>query len=126
MDTGSGPAIIGAMTDSQPDEVRALLDGLRVDGDAVLVPVKAHPGARREGVEGVHAGALKVSCRAAPDQGKATIALGALLARLMGVAPSQVVCVKGVAARDKVYAVRSLDLEGVRRVLAQVLAGGAP
>ena len=114
------------MSAVDPEQLRVLLEGLATDGEAVLVPVRAHPGARREGVEGVHAGALKLTCRAAPDKGQATIALGALLARLMGVAPSQVTCVRGVASRDKVYAVRSLDLEGVRRVLAAALEGRAP
>ncbi|MGE3776880.1 MAG: DUF167 domain-containing protein, partial [Pirellulaceae bacterium] len=37
----------------------------------VVLPVRAHPGARREEVRGEHDGALKVSVAAAPEKGKA-------------------------------------------------------
>ncbi|TXT33772.1 MAG: hypothetical protein FD138_1796, partial [Planctomycetota bacterium] len=53
---------------------------LETHPQGIIVPVKAQPGARRNGVAGEHAGALKVQVTQAPEDGKATDAVLELLA----------------------------------------------
>lgn len=102
------------------------LDGLRERQGALLIPVRAHPGARREGPGGLHAGALKLATTAPADRGRATASLGRLLAELLDVPPSSVRCVSGATARLKTYAVEGLAPDEVRARLRAVLGGGRP
>ncbi len=107
---------------ADPADLDELLAALAVDGDAVVVPVAARPGARREGLAGVHAGALKVSTSAAPEGGKATKRLGELLARALGVPRSAVTCVSGATSRHKRYRVAGLDVATCADRLREALA----
>lgn len=92
---------------------------LRTDGDLVLVPVRVQPRAHRTEVVGVsETGALKVRLQAPPVDGAANDALLRFLGReVLGVAPSQLVLVRGASGRDKVLGVRGLDEATVRRHL---------
>ena len=49
-----------------------------------ILPVRAHPGARRNEIRGEHDGALRVSVTAAPEKGKANKAIIELLAEALG------------------------------------------
>lgn len=60
------------------------------------------PGARRTGIAGLHAGALKVRLQAPPIDGKANAALRAFLATAFDVPLSRVTIVRGETSRDKV------------------------
>ena len=91
----------------------------REDGEALVFEVQVQPGARREGVLGVHDGALKVAVAARPERGKANRALVELLAGLFGVSRSQVTILKGEHRRRKVVRVAGGD----SRVLRSVIAG---
>jgi uncharacterized protein len=53
---------------------------LESHGDGVILPVRAQTGARRNGIQGEHAGMLKVSVTAAPAKGKANKAIQEVLA----------------------------------------------
>lgn len=98
------------------------LAALRADDDSVLVPIHASPGASREGLAGLHGGALRITTTAPADKGAATRRIGRLLAAALGVAPGRVACVGGSASRRKIYAARGLDLDAARRRLAKALA----
>ncbi|HEV8713516.1 MAG TPA: DUF167 family protein [Candidatus Binatia bacterium] len=74
--------------------------------DGVSFPVRVTPRARRNSVDGVHEGVLRVHLTAPPDQGKANAALIALLADLVGVRRSQVEILAGLANRNKVVRIR--------------------
>lgn len=80
----------------------------------VIVPVKAQPGARRIGLAGEHAGALKVQVTQAPEDGKATDAvldlLADLLADVLQVKRSQVTLLSGATSRQKRFLVTDLSL----------------
>ena len=75
----------------------------------VLLDVHAVPGAKREGVAGVHGGALKVTVHAAPEKGKANAALVKVIAKATGVAPSSVEVVSGHTSRQKRVRVEGLS-----------------
>ena len=79
----------------------------------IIVPVKAQPGARRNGVAGEHAGALKVQVTQAPEDGKATDAVLDLLADVLHVKRSQVKLLSGAASRQKRFLVTDLSLADV-------------
>ena len=50
----------------------------------VVLPVLAHPGAKRDGILGERAGALRVAVTAPPEKGKANAAIQAVLAERTG------------------------------------------
>lgn len=100
----------------------ALLAALRTEDGATLVPVRAQPRARREGLTGVHAGALRVATTAAPEDGRATERIGRLLAQALGVPASAVSCAAGPARRDKLYRVRGLTAREAGARLREALA----
>jgi uncharacterized protein (TIGR00251 family) len=74
--------------------------------EGCILPVRAQPGARRDGVVGAHNGALKVAVRAPADQGKANAALAAVLCEFLALKKSQVELLSGHAARDKRFLIR--------------------
>lgn len=79
----------------------------------VIVPVKAQPGARRNGLAGEHAGALKVQVTQAPEDGQATDAVLDLLADALQVKRSQVTLLSGATSRQKRFLVTDLSLAEV-------------
>ena len=83
----------------------------------IIVPVKAQPGARRNGVVGEHAGALKVQVTQAPEDGKATEAVLELLADVLQVKRSQVTLMSGATSRQKRFLVTSVVLADVTKRL---------
>jgi uncharacterized protein len=76
--------------------------------DGVRIKVHAHPGARRDAVEGLRPQAdggiaLKVSVRAAPEEGKANAAIIKLLAAEWGQPKSALSLLAGAADRRKAF-----------------------
>ncbi len=75
------------------------LSSLAVPGAQIAVRVT--PNARRESVE---AGPpLRISVTVVPEDGRATAAAQALLARALGVARTRLVLIRGAKSRDKVF-----------------------
>jgi uncharacterized protein len=78
------------------------------DADGVRIRVHAHPGARRDAVEGLRPEgdggvALKVSVRAAPADGKANAAIVKLLAAEWGLPKSALSVLAGATDRRKSF-----------------------
>jgi uncharacterized protein len=76
--------------------------------DGVRIRVVAHPGARRDAIEGLRAQAdggvaLRVAVRAAAEGGKANAAVAAVLAREWGVAQRALTLVGGGSDRRKYF-----------------------
>jgi uncharacterized protein (TIGR00251 family) len=65
------------------------------------VIVRVHPGARKNGVTSVHAGAVKIALMAPPVDGKANEALIAFLAEALCLPRARIALVAGVASRVK-------------------------
>ena len=65
------------------------------DGAAVLVRLKAVPGASRDAIAGLIGDRLKVRVAAPPEGGRANEAIVELLATSLGLSPSSVAIVQG-------------------------------
>jgi uncharacterized protein (TIGR00251 family) len=91
--------------------------------EGVILPVRAQPGSRKQGVVDEHAGALKVAVSAAPEHGKANKALIELLSKVLGVKRSQIELVAGDTSQDKRFLIRGLPLEKVGEQLRLALGG---
>ena len=77
--------------------------------EGIILPVKAQPGARRNGLAGVHAGVLKVQVTQAPEKGKATDAVLATIAEALHLKRSQVSLVSGATSPQKRVLVTGLS-----------------
>ena len=87
------------------------------DGDAVLIPVRAQPGASRDRISGEYDGALKIAVSAAPERGRANAAIAAVLAKTLGVRRAAVTLVSGATSRNKVFRVEGRTAEDVQAVV---------
>lgn len=89
--------------------------------EGCVLPVRAQPGARKAGVLGEQAGALKVAVTAPPEDGRANQALTELLRDWLGVKRSQVELIGGATARDKRFLIRGLKADEVAALVADRL-----
>ena len=90
----------------------------QVDG-GIEIEVIAKPKARREGIDGVHDGALRVAVNAPPDKGKANEALIRVLARFIGVPVSNVSIVSGHGSRRKRIRVMGGSVEALMSLISE-------
>lgn len=87
-----------------------------------MLLVKAAPSARRNGIQGTHAGQLKVSVTAAPEKGKANKALVEVLARQLGLKRSDIQLVQGETSSQKQFLIRGLSADELLTLLKPLLA----
>ena len=78
----------------------------RSDEGALLLRLKAVPGASRDAIAGPLGDRLKIRVSAPPEGGKANKAICALLASALGVRPADVEIVSGHASAEKTARVR--------------------
>ena len=90
-------------------------NGSSTSGQLLEVRVRAR--ARRNEVVAQADGVFRVRVTAAPEGGEANRAVIALLAEVLGVAPSRIALVRGAASRDKLFRIErgSLTLPSPRR-----------
>lgn len=81
--------------------------------DAVLLMVKAVPGAKRDGVAGRLGERLKVRVAAPPEDGKANKAICRLLAAELGVRAQDVEVVRGHTSPEKTLRIRGITAASV-------------
>lgn len=96
---------------------------LQPTAGGVIIPVHAQPGARKNGITGVHSGRLKVAVTQAPEKGKANQALVKLLAELLGLKRSQISLVAGETSNHKKFLIAGIDLATLQARLAALLCG---
>jgi uncharacterized protein YggU (UPF0235/DUF167 family) len=90
----------------------------------VVLPVRAHPGARSNGIRGEQNGALKVGVTQTPEKGKANKALIAVLCAELDLRKSQVELLSGTTAGHKRFLVREISAaELLQRIQAALGAG---
>ncbi len=87
-----------------------------------VLAVRAQPGARKAGVVGEQAGALKVAVTAPPEDGRANKALVEVLREALGLKRSQVELIAGATSREKRFLVRGLSAAELRTKLAPFLS----
>lgn len=94
-----------------------MIEVVEKDG-AVSFRVRVQPRAARSEVVGEHNGALKLRLHAPPVDGKANEECRRLIAKLVGVSPSEVEIISGQSSKDKVIAVRRVTAAHIRQFLA--------
>lgn len=93
---------------------------LQTTTEGIILPVHAQPGARKNGITGIHAGRLKVAVTQAPEKGKANQALLKLLAELLAIKRSQITLVAGETSSHKKFLITGVDLAMLQRRLLAV------
>lgn len=86
--------------------------------EGCVVAVRVQPGARKTGVKGEQAGALKLAVTAPPEDGRANEAVVELLAELVGIKRKQVELIVGPTSRNKKFLLRGVRPEALRERLA--------
>jgi uncharacterized protein (TIGR00251 family) len=94
------------------------VDWVRDAASGSILSIHVRPGARRSEIAGLHGAALCVRVRARPVEGAANRELLAVLAKALGVRPSEVRIGSGEHGRDKQVVVDGLAAELVRERLA--------
>lgn len=89
-------------------------------GDGCTLAVRVHPGARKNDVAGIHAGAVKISLITPPVDGRANEALIEFLADLLRVPRARVAIVSGATSRLKVLRITGKSAAEVQAALFPV------
>ena len=97
--------------------------GIIEHAEGCILPVHAQPGARKAGVLGEHAGALKVAVTAPPEDGRANKALVEVLAKALNVKRSQVKLLSGATSREKRFLIRGLTRAVIESRVASLING---
>jgi uncharacterized protein (TIGR00251 family) len=90
---------------------------IRESSEGCTLPVRVHPGARRNAIAGVHDGALKVSLTTPPTDGRANQALVAFLAAELHIPRARVTLLTGAASRSKSLRIAGLSAAQLRTAL---------
>jgi uncharacterized protein (TIGR00251 family) len=85
----------------------------------VRITVRVTPRAGRDEIQAAAGGVLAVRVTAAPDEGKANLAVCRLVADALGVPKTSVSVVRGHASRVKTLEVVGVDATDVERLLAR-------
>ncbi len=91
---------------------------IRDSSGGCTLPVRVHPGARRNAIAGVHDGALKVSLTTPPTDGRANQALIAFLAGQLRIPRARVTLLSGASSRTKSLRIAGLSAAQLRAALA--------
>lgn len=102
------------MTQQTPEFVQDIADGC-------TITVRVHPGARKNDVNGIHAGAVKISLTTPPIDGRANEALIAFLAELLRLPRARIALISGAASRTKSLRITGKSAAEVQAALFPVL-----
>jgi uncharacterized protein YggU (UPF0235/DUF167 family) len=91
---------------------------LEQHAEGVVLPVRAHAGARRNELRLGEDGVVRASVTQAPEKGKANKAIIELLSRELGLKKSQVELIAGDTAQQKRFLLRDVSAEDVVRRLS--------
>ena len=98
---------------------------LEVHRDGLLLPVRAHAGARRSELRGAQDGALKVAVTQVPEKGKANKAIIELLADALSLKKSQIELISGETSSQKKFLIREIDRETLAKRISTALGSGS-
>jgi uncharacterized protein (TIGR00251 family) len=97
---------------------------LETHDEGVVLSVRAQPGARKNGIQGEHAGMLKVSVTQAREKGKANKAIEAILAEELNLRSSQIELISGETASQKRFLIRGATIKNLTSRLNELLGAG--
>lgn len=97
----------------------------QTSGD-LLLPVRAQPGAKREGLVGIQNGQLKFAVRVPPEDGKANAALVEVIASTFSLRRSDVTLVRGATSRQKVFRLQNANEAAIRQRASALLPSEPP
>lgn len=89
-------------------------------GDGCTLAVRVRPGARKNDVAGIHAGAVKISLTAPPLDGRANEALIEFVADLLRVPRARIALVSGTTSRMKLLRITGKSAAEVQSALFPV------
>jgi uncharacterized protein (TIGR00251 family) len=87
----------------------------------VILPVRAQAGARRNGIKGIHAGALQVAVSQAPEKGKANKAIIEVLAHELKLKKRQIELLSGETATQKRFLISGVAAEELAAAISALL-----
>lgn len=90
-----------------------------------ILPVRAHAGARRNGIGGQQGGSLQVSVTQAPEKGKANKAIIGILAAALSLRKSQFELLAGETSPQKRFLVREISPAELASRIEKTLTGEA-
>jgi len=79
--------------------------------EGVILPVQAHPGAKKNEIKGAQNGLLKVSVTQIPERGKANKSIGELIAKQLKLKKSQIELLSGETAGKKRFLIREISTD---------------
>jgi uncharacterized protein (TIGR00251 family) len=91
--------------------------------EGYILPVHAQPGARKAGILGEYAGALKVAVTAPPEGGRANQALVELLAKALKLRRSQVKLLSGLTSREKRFLIQGVNKSDLESCVTAIVEG---
>jgi uncharacterized protein (TIGR00251 family) len=94
---------------------------LRDVTDGCILPVRVHPGARKNGITGIHDGSLKISLTTPPTDGRANDALIAFLSKLLQIPRARITLVTGATSRTKALCISTMSAAQVQAALSGFL-----
>ena len=89
--------------------------------EGCVLSVRARPGARRIGIQGVFRDALKISVSAPPEGGRANAAICEVIRKALGLKRSQIELVSGQTGREKRFLIRGISVDDLERLLVSCL-----
>jgi uncharacterized protein (TIGR00251 family) len=84
---------------------------------STTLKVRLQPRASRDGIDGLLGDALKVKVTAPPLEGRANKAVKKLLAKQLGLSPSQVEIIAGERSREKLLRISGISRAEMERAL---------
>ncbi len=87
--------------------------------EGTILPVRAHPGSRRNEIRGEQDGMLKVCVTQSPEKGKANKAVVELMAKSLGLRKSQIELISGETSHQKRFLIRGIMPEELAQKLAE-------
>ena len=91
---------------------------LRDTSNGCTLPVRVHPGAKRNEITGTHDGAVKISLTTPPTDGRANDALLAFLAAFLKVPRASVTLLTGATSRSKTLRIAGKSAAQIQAALS--------
>jgi len=89
--------------------------------EGIILPVLAHPGAKRNAILGERGGVLRVAVSSPPEKGKANAAIRVVLAESLGCKPARITLVSGTTSKHKRFLIEGVAAAELRERIGALL-----